>query len=130
MYIGRRLGRIIELKCKIQTTPSNIGLCLPHPLDGLCDTNIVCLELVQTDGGGNSESTQQPVQERLGLGDAALGEVVDDRGMETNVGVEDQQGTEDGIHDRVQGAGSEGSDGQRDQSDRDESLECPVVATL
>lgn len=83
MYIGRRLGRIIELKCKIQTTPSNIGLCLPHPLDGLCDTNIVCLELVQTDGGGNSESTQQPVQERLGLGDAALGEVVDDRGTVT-----------------------------------------------
>jgi hypothetical protein len=50
--------------------------------------------------------------------------------METNVGVEDQQGAEDRVHDGVQGAGSEGSDSQRDQSDRDESLKCPVVATL
>jgi hypothetical protein len=73
------------------------------------------------------------------------------------VGVEDQQGAEDRVHDGVQGAGSEGSDSQRDQSDRDESrsasasivliytlhwvfidqvpqayapLKCPVVATL
>lgn len=50
--------------------------------------------------------------------------------LETNVGVEDQQGTEDGIHDRVQGAGSEGSDGQRDQSDRDESRSTLALIVL
>jgi hypothetical protein len=46
------------------------------------------------------------------------------------VGVEDQQGAEDRVHDGVQGAGSEGSDSQRDQSDRDESRSASASIVL
>lgn len=37
---------------------------------------------------------------------------------------------EQAVHDGVERAGSEGSNGQRDQADRDEALEAPVVATV
>ena len=69
--------------------------------------------------------------------------------LETNVGVSNQEGAEDGIHDGVEGAGGEGSDAEGDQADADSSvdklisahsrkwpgfrvepLESPVVATL
>lgn len=43
---------------QISNNTLKIGLCLPHPLDALCDTNVVCFEFIQTDGGGKSESTQ------------------------------------------------------------------------
>jgi hypothetical protein len=115
-------------------------LRLPHTLDGLRHTNVIRLELVETDSGGESECTQKPVQERTELGDTTLGEVVNDGGpveyeyliqeqrtaltedvLETDVGVNNQERAENGIHDRVQGAGSERSDSKGDQTNRDES---------
>lgn len=70
------------------------------------------------------------------------------------MGVGDQEGAKDGVHDRVEGASGEGSDGEGDQTDADGAvrmlvisesledcscvaalggdvpLECPVVASL
>lgn len=39
--------------------------------------------------------------------------------LESNVGVGDQERAEDGIHDRVEGASGEGSDGEGNQTDAD-----------
>lgn len=39
--------------------------------------------------------------------------------LESNMGVSDQEGAEDGVHDRVEGASGEGSDGEGDQTDAD-----------
>jgi hypothetical protein len=69
--------------------------------------------------------------------------------LETNVGVSNQEGAEDGVHDGVEGAGGEGSDAEGDQADADSPvgmnvrllslewsgfraapLESPVIATL
>ena len=60
-------------------------LCLPHSLNSLCHTNIIRLELVQSDGCGEGEDTEEPVAERAGLGHTLLGEVVDDRCPVLNV---------------------------------------------
>lgn len=53
-------------------------LCLPDPPDALSQADVVGLELVQTQSSGEGESSEEPVQERPGLGNTALGEVVDD----------------------------------------------------
>lgn len=41
--------------------------------------------------------------------------------LESDVRVGDQERTEDSIHNRVEGAGGERSDGERDQADADQS---------
>lgn len=42
--------------------------------------------------------------------------------LETNVGVSNQKGAEDGVHDGVEGAGGEGGDGEGDQANADSSV--------
>lgn len=42
--------------------------------------------------------------------------------LETNVGVSNQEGAEDGVHDGVEGAGGEGSDAEGDEADADSSV--------
>lgn len=66
----------------------------------------------------------------MGLGDTASREVVGDGGVETNVRVNDDSGADDGVHDGAHGASSEGSNAERDETGRDDSLKSPVVATL
>ena len=39
--------------------------------------------------------------------------------LETNVGVSNYEGAENGVHDGVERAGGEGSDGERDETDTD-----------
>ena len=56
------------------------ALCGPHATEGLGDTNVVGLELVQTNGSGESESTQEPVAEAAELRHTLGREVVDDSG--------------------------------------------------
>lgn len=53
-------------------------LCLPHTLDGLRDTNVIRLELIETNGSGEGQQTQEPEAAVVGLWDTADGEVVDD----------------------------------------------------
>jgi hypothetical protein len=42
--------------------------------------------------------------------------------LESDVGVGDNQRAQDGVHDGVEGAGGEGSDGERDEADTDGSV--------
>lgn len=135
IYIGGTPGP--ETK-ETQTPFSNddTALCVPDPTQSLGDTHVVRLELIQTDGGGQGEGAQEPVAEGVELGHTLGTEVIDDGGpvralevgtewlgrrrvslLESNVGVSDQEGAEDGVHDRVEGAGGEGSDREGDQTD-------------
>lgn len=43
--------------------------------------------------------------------------------LESDVGVGNQEGAEDGVHDGVEGAGGEGSDADGDQTDTDGSVD-------
>lgn len=129
----------------------NSTLCRPDTTQSLGHTNIVCLELVQTDGGGEGECAQEPVAGGAELGHTGRREVVDNGGpggemldcdfqicrsrvdlrelrdsagrllLESDVRVSDNQRAQDGVHDGVEGASGEGSEGERDQADADQS---------
>lgn len=66
-------------KEKIHVSFLHVGLLgLPDSLDKLGETNIVCLELVETDTSEDSGGVEGPHGELAGLGDTLGGEVVDD----------------------------------------------------
>lgn len=44
------------------------------------------------------------------------------------MGVGDQEGAKDGVHDRVEGASGEGSDGEGDQTDADGAVRMLVIS--
>ena len=60
----------------------------------------------------------------------ALGNVVDDDGLEANVRVEENGRAQDGVHGRVERAGGEGSDGEGDERSGEEALKSPVVGAV
>lgn len=60
------------------------SLCVPHPAESLRDTDVVRLELVQTDSRAEGERAEQPDHEGVGLGDTASREVVGDGGAVIN----------------------------------------------
>lgn len=104
--------------------------CSPHPLDRLCHTNIVGLKLVQADANRNRRQVERPPEKLTQAGVFLLGDVVDDDGLEADVRVKEHSGAEDGIHGRVQGAGGEGSHGQRDEASGEKALKGPVVGAM
>jgi hypothetical protein len=57
---------------------SSIRLSVPQPLDSLGNADIVCLERVKGDTHGEGGDAESPVRGSANLGDALLGEVVDD----------------------------------------------------
>lgn len=105
-------------------------LRLPYTLNGLSDTDIVRLELVQTQADGEGGGVQAPPEQLAQAGVRAVGNVVDDDLLEAHVGVQQDAAAEDGVHGGVQGAGSEGSDGERDETEGKAALEDPVVGAL
>lgn len=78
IYIGETPAK--QTKSKTTFSNNDSALCLPDPAQGLRDTNVVGLELVQTNGGGQSERAQEPVAERAELGHTPRAEVVNDGG--------------------------------------------------
>lgn len=86
------------------------SLSLPHPLDCLRNTDIIRLELVQTNADRQRCEVEKPHEGLVKTGEAVLGDVVDDDGLETDVGVKEDGAAEDGVHGRVERAGSEGGD--------------------
>lgn len=108
----------------------SLSLCSPNPLDGLGNTNVVGLKLVEAVGDEKSESSQNPGQKCTHTGNAPGREVVNDASIEANVGVNDEQTAENRVGNGIQRASSEGSDAERDESSRDESLKSPVIAAV
>jgi hypothetical protein len=56
----------------------NNTLCGPDTAQSFSDTDVVGLELVQADGGSESEGTEEPVAGSAELGHTLIREVVDD----------------------------------------------------
>lgn len=77
IYIGETPP---EQKKSKATFSNDSALCVPDPAQGLGDTDIVGLEFVQTNGGGQSEGAQEPVAERAELGHTPRAEVVGNSG--------------------------------------------------
>jgi hypothetical protein len=65
----------IPCTCFIQISDA---LSMPQPRNSLSDADIVCLERVQCHAEGKSTQTESPVRGGTNLGNALLGEVVDD----------------------------------------------------
>lgn len=105
-------------------------LCLPHALDSLGDADVIRLELVQAnaydDGGGIQPPPEQPAQ----TGVSPLGDVVDDDGLEANVGVDEDGRAQDRVHGGVERARRKGGNGQRHQARGQEALKRPVVRAV
>ena len=108
----------------------SVPLCRPDPLDSFCDTNVIRLELVQSHANSQGSSVETPPKELPRSGVSLLGDVVDDDGLETHVGVKQDGSAEDSIGGGVQGAGGERRDGERDEAGGEETLEGPVVGTM
>lgn len=113
-----------------QTPSQSSGSCPPNSLDKLSNTNIVCLELVDTNTDGQGRNVEAPPEELVKTGMCSLGDIVDDGLLDTQVGVDEEETGEDGIGGGVEGAGSEGSDGDGDEAGGEESLEGPVVGAV
>lgn len=107
-----------------------VSSCLPYPLDGLRDTNVVGLELVQANADRQRRRVQRPPRELAELSVRPVGNVVGDDGLEAQVGVDEDRGTQDGVHGGVDGAGREGSEGERDEAGSEEAVEGPVVGAV
>lgn len=79
-YAQNKPQAVIKLEPYHKTTHIPRSLCVPHPAESLRHTNVVRLELVQTDGRAEGERAEQPDHEGVGLGDTASREVVGDGG--------------------------------------------------
>jgi len=73
----KRNGERKQERCDLSLHLDHL-LSLPNSLDALGETNIVCLELVETNTGEDGGGVESPHGELAGLGDALAGEVVDD----------------------------------------------------
>lgn len=92
----------------LSSTPPSVGaLRLPQLPHGLSNTNIVGLERVQRNAQQNGCCTERPVGGGANLGHSALGEVVDDAGLEADVRVDNEKGAKDRVGDGIQRTGSE-----------------------
>lgn len=109
---------------------SQSRLSLPDALDGLGKTDIGGLELVKGKANEDGSGVETPGEELAGGGNALLGDVVDNDVAEAGVGVDEDGGGEDGVHCRVERAGGKRSDGQRNKTGGDDTVEGPVVGAM
>ena len=100
---------------------------LPNPLNSLRDSNVIRFKLVKSDQHKHRANVQRPPTELPRARNSPGWEVVDNAGLEADVGVCDEQGAEHAVKDWVEGAGSEWhnrqrNDGRGDQSGRTVSI--------
>lgn len=107
-----------------------VRLSLPHPLDGLRNTNVVGLKLVQANADGQRGEVEPPPEEPTEVGPGLLRNVVDDDLLEAHVGVQQDGAAEDGVEGGVERAGGEGGDGEGDEAGGEQALGGPVVGAL
>lgn len=102
-------------------------LCLPDSLDSLSDADVIGLKLVQADANSDSRQVQTPPEE---LSQARVGsrrDVVNDDGLEADVGVQQDGRAQDGVGGGVERTGGKGRNGERHEAGGEEALKGPVV---
>lgn len=103
------------------------SLCLPDSLDSLSDANVIGLKLVQANANSDSRQVQAPPEELSQTWVGSLGNVVNDDGLEADVGVQEDGGAQNGVGGGVERAGGKGRDGERHEAGGEETLKGPVV---
>lgn len=94
-------------------------------------TDVVRVELVNTNERTEGGRLQRPAGRRTRPGELSRVGVVDQARVEPDVGVDDERSTEHAVEDRVGGGrDSKGGQGDGDQSDGEKSLELPVVGSV
>lgn len=104
--------------------------CVPESRDGFRQPHVRSLELIQAKGDQGRRGVQPPHESLPGLGQPFRRDVVDDHHLESEVGVDQDHGAQDGIHRRVQRPRGEGGEGEGDQTRGDDTLESPVVGAV
>jgi len=105
-------------------------LSSPDTLNSLGQTDIIRLELVQTDAGSDGSDVEEPEAGLVGSREATAGHVVDDDGLHARVAVDEQETAENGVEGGVERAAGERGHGQRNKTSGDQALECPVVGAV
>jgi len=106
------------------TCPS---LCLPESLDSLSDADVIGLKLVQANTNSDSRKVQTPPEELSQAGVGSRGDVVNDDGLEADVGVQEDGRAQDGVGGGVERTGGKGRNGERHEAGGEEALKGPVV---
>lgn len=104
--------------------------CLPDPFDGLGQTNVSRLKLVQRQTDHDGGRIETPGEDFAGAWCALLGDVIGDDVLESGVRVDEEGGAQEGIEGRVQRASGKWRDGQRDKGGSDEPVKGPVVGAV
>lgn len=74
-------------------------------------TNIMRLEFIKSNSHNHRGDVERPHGELAPERHALVWQVVDDDGLEADVGVDEDAGAEESVRGRVEGAGGEGGDG-------------------
>lgn len=102
-------------------------LCLPDSLDSLSDADVIGLKLVQANANSDGRQVQTPPEELSQAGIGSRGDVVNDDGLEADVGVQQDGRAQDGVGGGVERTGGKGRNGERHEAGGEEALKGPVV---
>lgn len=95
----------------------------PYPLDCFCQTHIVRLEFVQSNSHSQSSCPKTPPKQGSSLWQSLCWNVVDDDGLEPDMGVDYNRGTQNGVCDWIKSSSGERGDGKRYQCNRHQPIE-------
>lgn len=95
-----------------------------------CEAFILCLNLIDTIETDASSQREKSHRQCVPNAIDPLWDVVNDTGLESSVGVDQDQGGEQGIDQRVWGGGHKGGDCERDHGDGDKSLVGPMEGSM
>lgn len=102
-------------------------LCLPESLDSLSDAHVIGLKLVQANADSDGRKVQAPPEVLSHVGVGSLGDVVNEDGLEADVGVQEDGRAQDGVGGGVERTGGKGRNGERHEAGSEEALKGPVV---
>ena len=105
-------------------------LRIPDTLNSLGKANIIGLELVQADPDKHGGAVEGPPEELADGGEAFYGNIVDNDGLEADVGVDEDGAAENSIQNGVDTARGERRNGQGHETGGEEPLKRPVVRAM
>ena len=90
-------------------------------------TDFIDLELVYADEYDDGSNSQSPMEEDVKLWVMSLRNIIDDHGIESNMWMNYDWSADQSIEDGGSWSSDEGSDDERDESEGEGTLECPMI---
>lgn len=103
---------------------------MPNLRNCFRDAHIVCLERVQRNSNGDSCGPQQPCEEDSDSWNTPRRKVINNTGLESNVGVDEQKGAQGRVHGGIQRASCKRGNAEGDETSGDKPLKRPVIAAM